>query len=102
VTPLNNGLVTDGIFTDAPMPGNATKAATTLAGLNATRDLYNGISPASMPGGVANPGAVGELGGLTLAPGIYTASSSFITNGNLTLNANGDLMQNGIFKRHLH
>lgn len=90
VTPLNNGLVTDGIFTDAPMPGNATKAATALAGLNAARDLYNSISPASMPGGVANPGA-GELGGLTLAPGIYTASSSFtITNGNLTLNANGD------------
>ncbi|MFV8355892.1 Ig-like domain-containing protein [Flavobacterium sp. XS1P32] len=90
VTPLNNGLVTDGIFTDTPMPGNATKAATALAGLNAARDLYNSISPASMPGGVANPGA-GELGGLTLAPGIYTASSSFnITNGNLTLNANGD------------
>ncbi|MFV5701250.1 Ig-like domain-containing protein [Flavobacterium sp. XS2P12] len=90
VTPLNNGVVTDGIFTDAPMPGNANKAATALAGLNAARDLYNSISPASMPGGVANPGA-GELGGLTLAPGIYTASSSFsITNGNLTLNANGD------------
>ncbi|TRX01505.1 Ig-like domain-containing protein [Flavobacterium gawalongense] len=90
VTPLNNGVVTDGIFTDAPAPGNATKAATALAGLNAARDLYNSISPASMPGGVANPGA-GELGGLTLAPGIYTASSSFsITNGNLTLNANGD------------
>jgi hypothetical protein len=30
-------LVTDGIFTDAPMPGNATKAATTLAGLNAAK-----------------------------------------------------------------
>lgn len=89
-TPLNNGVVTDGIFTDAPMPGNANKAATALAGLNAARDLYNSISPASMPGGVANPGA-GELGGLTLAPGIYTASSSFaITNGNLTLDAKGD------------
>lgn len=89
-TPLNNGVVTDGIFTDAPMPGNANKAATSLAGLNAARDLYNSISPASMPGGVANPGA-GELGGLTLAPGIYTASSSFaITNGNLTLDAKGD------------
>jgi hypothetical protein len=89
-TPLNNGVVTDGIFTDAPMPGTANKAATALAGLNAARDLYNSISPASMPGGVANPGA-GELGGLTLAPGIYTASSSFaITNGNLTLDAKGD------------
>ncbi|MFV8366445.1 Ig-like domain-containing protein [Flavobacterium sp. XS1P27] len=90
VTPLNNGVVTDGIFTDAPAPGNTTKAATALAGLNAARDLYNSISPASMPGGNVNPGA-GELGGLTLAPGVYTASSSFkITNGNLTLNANGD------------
>lgn len=89
-TPLNNGVVTDGIFTDAPMPGNANKAAIALAGLNAARDLYNSISPASMPGGVANPGA-GELGGLTLAPGIYKASSSFaITNGNLTLDAKGD------------
>lgn len=90
VTPLNNGVVTDGIFTDAPAPGNTIKAATALAGLNAARDLYNSISPASMPGGNVNPGA-GELGGLTLAPGVYTASSSFkITNGNLTLNANGD------------
>ncbi|MGO4904022.1 Ig-like domain-containing protein [Flavobacterium sp. W20_MBD1_R3] len=90
VTPLNNGVVTDGVFTDSPAPGNATNAAIALAGLNAARDLYNSISPASMPGGVANPGA-GELGGLTLAPGIYAASSSFtITNGNLTLNANGN------------
>lgn len=90
VTPLNNGLVTNGIYTDAPAPGNATKAATALAGLNAARTLYLSISPASMPGGVVNPGA-GELGGLTLAPGIYTAASSFkITNGNLTLDAQGD------------
>lgn len=90
ITTSHNGLVTDGIFTDAPAPGNANKAATALAGLNAARDLYNSISPASMPGGFANPGA-GELGGLTLAPGIYTASSSFnITNGNLVLNANGN------------
>ena len=90
VTPLNNGLVTNGIYTDSPTPGNATKAAAALAGLNAARDLYNSISPASMPGGVSNPGA-GELGGLTLAPGIYTASSSFkITNGNLVLDAQGN------------
>ena len=90
VTPLNRGRVTGEIFADAPMPGTATKAATALAGLNAARDLYNSISPASMPGGVVNPGA-GELGGLTLAPGIYTASSSFsITNGNLVLDAKGD------------
>jgi hypothetical protein len=31
VTPLNNGLVTDGIFTDAPMPGNATKASNSIS-----------------------------------------------------------------------
>ncbi|TDD98430.1 Ig-like domain-containing protein [Flavobacterium cellulosilyticum] len=94
ITPLNNGLVTNGIYTDAPAPGNANKAATALAGLNAARALYLSISPAQMPNlGVApfvNPGA-GELGGLSLAPGVYTASSSFkITNGNLTLNAQGD------------
>jgi len=90
VTPLNNGLVTGGIYTAAPAPGTATNAATALAGLNAARTLYLSISPASMPGGVVNPGA-GELGGLTLAPGIYTAASSFkVTNGNLTLDAQGD------------
>ena len=90
VTPLNNGSVMKEIFAAAPAPGTTTKAATALAGLNAARDLYNSISPASMPGGISNPGA-GELGGLTLAPGIYTASSSFkITNGNLVLDAQGN------------
>lgn len=94
VTPLNNGLVTNGIFTAAPAPGNATNAATALAGLNAARALYLSISPAQMPNlGIApfvNPGA-GELRGLTLAPGVYTAASSFkITNGTLTLDAQGD------------
>jgi len=94
ITPLNNGLVTNGIFADAPAPGSASKAATALAGLNAARDLYLSISPAQMPNlGVApyvNPGA-GELGGLTLDPGIYTASSSFkITNGDLVLDAKGN------------
>jgi hypothetical protein len=44
ITPLNNGLVNGGIFTDAPAPGNATKAAKALEGLNAARDLYNSIS----------------------------------------------------------
>lgn len=88
VTPLNNGLVTNGIYTDAPAPGNADKAKIALDGLNAARTLYEKISPASMPNGNA---VAGELGGLTLAPGIYTAASSFaITNGDLTLNANGD------------
>ena len=94
ITTSHNGLVTNGIYADAPAPGTAGKAAIALAGLNAARDLYISISPAQMPNlGVApfvNPGA-GELGGLTLAPGIYTASDSFkITNGNLVLDAKGD------------
>ncbi len=95
VTPLNNGSVMKEIFAAAPAPGNATKAATALAGLNAATDAYNSISPASMPGGL-DPGA-GELGGLTLAPGIYkSASGTFdITNGDLTLDAQGD--PNAIF-----
>lgn len=88
VTPLNNGLVTNGIFADAPAPGSASKAATALAGLNAARALYLSISPAQMPGGIA---AASELGGLTLAPGIYTAGSSLaITNGDLVLDAQGN------------
>ena len=95
VTTLNEGLVTNGVYADAPAPGNATKAATALAGLNAARDAYLSISPASMPGGI-DPGD-GELGGLTLAPGIYkSASGAFdITNGDLTLDAQGDA--NAIF-----
>ncbi|WP_235889566.1 Ig-like domain-containing protein [Flavobacterium restrictum] len=95
VTPLNNGLVTGGIFAAPPAPGNATNAATALAGLNAARAAYLSISPASMPGGT-DPGA-GELGGLTLAPSIYkSASGTFkITNGDLTLDAQGD--PNAIF-----
>ena len=95
VTPLNNGLVTGGIYADAPAPGNATKAATALAGLNAARAAYLSISPASMPGGI-DPGA-GELGGLTLAPGVYKSNSGTfdITNGDLTLDAKGDA--NAIF-----
>ncbi|TRX20966.1 Ig-like domain-containing protein [Flavobacterium franklandianum] len=95
VTPLNEGLVMKEIFAAAPAPGNATKAATALAGLNAARDAYISISPASMPGGL-DPGA-GELGGLTLAPGIYkSASGTFdITNGDLTLDAQGN--PNAIF-----
>lgn len=88
VTTLHNGLVTNGIFSDAPAPGSASKAATALAGLNAARALYLNISPAQMPGGIA---AASELGGLTLAPGIYTASSSLaISNGDLVLDAQGN------------
>jgi len=95
VTPLNEGLVMNEIFAAAPAPGNATKAATALAGLNAATAAYLSISPASMPGGL-DPGA-GELGGLTLAPGIYkSASGTFdITNGDLTLDAQGN--PNAIF-----
>ncbi|MFI0491191.1 ice-binding family protein [Flavobacterium sp.] len=95
VTPLNNGLVTDGIFTAAPPPGNATNAATALAGLNAATAAYLSISPASMPGGI-DPGA-GELGSLTLAPGVYKSNSGTfkVTNGDLTLDAQGDA--NAIF-----
>ena len=95
VTPLNNGLVTGGIYADAPAPGTATKAATALAGLNAARAAYLSISPASMPGGI-DPGA-GQLGGLTLAPGVYKSNSGTfdITNGDLTLDAKGDA--NAIF-----
>jgi len=85
VTPLNNGLVFGGIYAAAPAPGNATKAQIALEGLNAARDLYNSISPASKPGG-SDQGS-GELGGLTLAAGVYkTASGTYkITNGDLTL-----------------
>jgi hypothetical protein len=95
VTPLNRGLVTGEIFAAPPAPGNATKAATALAGLNAARAAYLSISPASMPGGI-DPGA-GELGGLTLPPGVYKSNSGTfdITNGDLTLDAQGD--PNAIF-----
>jgi hypothetical protein len=95
VTTLNSGLVMNEIFAAAPAPGNATKAATALVGLNAARDAYLSISPASMPGGI-DPGA-GELGGLTLAPGVYKSNSGTfdITNGDLTLDAKGD--PNAIF-----
>jgi hypothetical protein len=95
VTTLHSGLVMNEIFAAAPAPGNATKAATALAGLNAARDAYLSISPASMPGGT-DPGD-GELGGLTLAPGVYKSNSGTfdITNGDLTLDAKGDA--NAIF-----
>jgi hypothetical protein len=78
------------VFTDAPAPGNATKAAKALEGLNAARDLYNSISPANKPGG-SDQGS-GELGALTLAPGVYKSASGTyqITNGDLTLDAQGN------------
>ncbi|WP_369764850.1 Ig-like domain-containing protein [Flavobacterium sp. WC2429] len=90
VTPLNNGLVAGGIYAAAPAPGNATKAQIALDGLNAARDLYNSISPASKPGG-SDQGS-GELGALSLAPGVYKSASGTykITNGDLELDAQGD------------
>lgn len=89
-TPLNEGLVTGGIFTAPPAPGTATSFAIAEQALLDATDLYNAISPAAMPGGT-DPGA-GELGGLTLAPGVYqSASGTFnISNGDLTLDAQGD------------
>jgi hypothetical protein len=89
-TPLNVGGVEGGIFTAAPAPGTATSFAIAQQGLQDANDLYQAISPASMPGG-SDPGA-GELGGLTLSPGIYAAASGTfdITNGDLVLDAQGD------------
>ncbi len=95
VTPLNNGLVTDGIYAAAPPPGNAVNAAIATQGLVDATAAYLSISPASMPGGL-DPGA-GELGALTLTPGIYKSNSGTfkITNGDLTLDAQGNA--NAIF-----
>jgi len=89
-TPLNIGLVTNGIYTAPPFPGTPESEAVAIQGLLDATDAYNSISPASMPGGT-DPGA-GELGGLTLAPGVYmSASGTFnISNGPLTLDAQGD------------
>ena len=89
-TPLNVGLVTNGIFTAPPMPGTAASFAIATQALLDATTAYNNTSPANMPGGT-DPGA-GELGGLTLTPGIYkSASGTFnISNGNLTLDAQGN------------
>jgi hypothetical protein len=89
-TPLNVGLVTGGIYTAPPTPGNATTFAIAQQALLDANALYIAISPAAMPGGI-DPGA-GELGGLTLAPGVYKSNSGTfnISNGNLTLDAQGD------------
>jgi hypothetical protein len=89
-TPLNKGLVTGGIYTAPPAPGDATSAAIATQGLVDANAAYISISPASKPGGI-DPGA-GELGNLVLAPGIYkSAGATFkISNGDLTLDAKGD------------
>ncbi|MFV8466756.1 ice-binding family protein [Flavobacterium sp. LB1P62] len=89
-TPLNKGVVTGGIYTAPPAPGNATSEAIATQGLIDANAAYISISPAAKPGGI-DPGA-GELGNLVLAPGIYkSASGTFkISNGDLTLDAKGD------------
>jgi hypothetical protein len=97
-TPLNVGLVTNGIFTAPPLPGTPTSEAIATLALLHANDAYISISPASMPGGI-DPGA-GELGGLTLAPGIYkSASGTFnISNFDLTLDAQGDPNATWVFQ----
>lgn len=89
-TPLNEGLVTGGIFTAPPAPGTATSFAIAQQALLDAQALYTAISPAAMPGGT-DPGD-GELGGLVLPPGVYqSASGTFnISTGDLTLDAQGD------------
>ena len=89
-TPLNVGDVAGRIYSAPPAPGTATSFAVATLGLSDATTAYNGISPASKPGGT-DPGA-GELGGLTLAPAVYkSASGSFkITSSDLTLDAKGD------------
>jgi len=97
-TPLNVGLVTNGIDAAPPFPGTAPKFAIASQGLAAATAFYISISPANKPGGT-DPGA-GELGGLTLAPGVYkSASGAFnLSNGNLTLDAKGDPNATWIFQ----
>jgi len=97
-TPLNVGLVTNGIYAAPPFPGTAAKFTIATQALAAANAFYISISPANMPGGT-DPGA-GELGGLTLAPGVYkSASGTFgITNGNLTLDAQGNPNATWIFQ----
>lgn len=90
VTGSHNGLVTGGIFTAPPAPGNATKFADAQKALADATIAYNSISPASRPGGT-DPGA-GQLGGLVLAPGTYkSAGATFqIKDNDLVLDAKGD------------
>ncbi len=97
-TPLNVGLVTDGIFTAPPFPGTATSEAIATQALIDANAAYISISPAIMPGGI-DPGA-GELGGLTLAPGVYMSESGTfnISNGPLTLDAQGDPNATWVFQ----
>ncbi|MDP2724343.1 MAG: Ig-like domain-containing protein [Bacteroidales bacterium] len=97
-TPLNVGLVTDGIFTAPPFPGTTTNEAIATQALIDANAAYISISPAIMPGGI-DPG-VGELGGLTLAPGVYMSESGTfnISNGPLTLDAQGDPNATWVFQ----
>jgi uncharacterized repeat protein (TIGR02543 family) len=97
-TPLNVGLVTNGIDAAPPFPGTAPKFAIATQGLADATAFYISISPANKPGGT-DPGA-GELGGLTLIPGVYKAAGGTfkITNGDLTLDAKGDPNATWIFQ----
>src|SRR6185503_6037888 len=97
-TPLNVGLVTNGIDAAPPFPGTAPKFAIATKGLADATAFYISISPANKLGGT-DPGA-GELGGLTLAPGVYkSASGTFnITNLDLTLEAKSDSNPTWIFQ----
>jgi len=92
-TPLNIGLVTGRIYTDAPPPvifapggpygGTAETKAIADAAAAAAQNAFDYLK--GLPGGPY--AGAGELGGLTLTPGTYTSATSFkITNGNLTLN----------------
>lgn len=96
-TPLNVGTV-NGVINTAPPPPTvacpnegtlATAALANQALVDATT-AYNGLTPASIPGGT-DPGA-GQLGGLVLAPGVYQAAAGtfMITGSDLTLDAQGD------------
>jgi hypothetical protein len=97
-TPLNVGLVTDGIFAAPPFPETATSEAIATQALIDANAAYISISPAIMPGGI-DPGT-GELGGLTLAPGVYMSESGTfnISNGPLTLDAQGDPNATWVFQ----
>src|SRR6202171_6116318 len=97
-TPLHVGTVNGVIYTSPPPPNgtactNEGTAATQLIAQTALADAttaYNGLTPASIPGGT-DPGA-GQLGGLVLAPGVYQAAGGtfLITGSDLTLDAQGD------------
>jgi hypothetical protein len=86
-TPLNVGVVTGTIYTDAPQ-GNVASIAIANATAEDMLTAFDHI--AAIPDGI-DPGA-GQLGGLTLAPGVYKSESGAfaITGQDLTLDAQDD------------